>query len=188
MPVSKLKSSTINLLPKDPFLQSPVGRFLQWAMTVGRYLIIFTQIMVVLTFASRFALDRRITDLNGLLLQKQVIAQSYGDLEPKFRAVQTKAQQYSQVEQRTNPADIFPALKEILPQDIELQELTIRGDQVEVSGYTRSNQSLSYLVNNLQLTNKFTQISVDKIESERNQDQRFFFQITMKYLTDVLEP
>lgn len=178
---SKTAQFTINLLPKDPFLQSPVGRFLQWAMTVGRYLIIFTQIMVVFTFGSRFVLDRRITDLNTAILQKRVIAQSYGDLEPKFLAVQTKIDQYKQVEQRGNPADVFPALRDILPKDIELQELSIRGEQIEISGFTRSNQSLSFLVNNLQLTKNFSQIIVDKIESERSQDQRFLFQIKMRY-------
>jgi hypothetical protein len=80
----------INLLPKDPFLSTPLGRFLTWSLHVGRYLVIFTELVVITSFGSRFVIDRQVTDLNVQLREKQTIIQSYGSLEQDVRTVQKK--------------------------------------------------------------------------------------------------
>ena len=105
----------INLLPKDPFLESPLGKILQWALSAGRYLVIVTELVVVISFATRFSLDRRVTDLNSAIHQKQIIIQSYGDLEERVLTVQKKIDSFAQVEQQFNLAEAFPPLSEIVP-------------------------------------------------------------------------
>jgi Tfp pilus assembly protein PilN len=167
----------VNLLPKDPFLSSPVGKLLQWSLSVGRYLVIFTELVVVLSFATRFSLDRRVTDLNGSILQKRSIIESYGDLESQVKAVQKKIDNYSQVEQQHNLADAFPALTEITPQDVQLEELNIQPTSILFSGTARSNVSLNLLINNIQLSPKFADIVVEKIETGTNKNPGFHFRI-----------
>jgi len=167
----------INLLPKDPFLVSPLGRFLQWSLTVGRYLVVFTELIVIISFGSRFSLDRRITDLNASILQKKTIIQSYGDLESNVREIQKKTDSYTQVEQKQSLADAFPALSEITPVDVQLTNLTIQPSAVSFSGKTNSTTSLNLLINNLVLSNKFSDVSVEKLTSGTAQEPGFVFKI-----------
>lgn len=175
--MSKTPALEVNLLPKDPFLSTSLGKLLQWSLTVGRYLVIFTELIVVSSFAARFSLDRQVTDLNQSILQKKSIIESYGDLEENARAVQKKTDAYNQVEQQTNIADAFPALSEVIPTDVKLEELTVRTNGVVFAGTTKSNVSLNLLINNLQLSGKFKDVSVDTIESGSDKDPGFDFRI-----------
>lgn len=168
-------SININLLPRDPFFDSVVGRVLRWALSVGRYLVVFTELVVIVSFATRFTLDRQRTDLNESLNQKQMIIKSYGDLENKFRTIQTKIGDFEQVEQQGNIVDVFPKLAAVMPSDIRLTELTISNDQVLLSGSALSQRSLNTFLNNLQVSKTFFGITVDKIESQGERSTGFEF-------------
>ncbi len=132
---------TINLLPRDPFFDSLLGRVLKWALSVGRYLVIFTELVVIVSFATRFTLDRQVTDLNDALNQKKLIIESYGSLEEQFRTVQSKLTDSKQIDQQINIADAFPKLTAIVPRDISLDELTLTTDSVYLSGTAPSQNS-----------------------------------------------
>jgi hypothetical protein len=60
----------INLLPKEEFEKKPLGKFLVWALSIGRYIVIFTELIVILAFLSRFKLDRDLADLNQSVREK----------------------------------------------------------------------------------------------------------------------
>jgi len=53
----------VNLLPKDNFEFSLVGKFLRWALTAGRVMVVLTEFVVILAFGSRFWLDKEMNDL-----------------------------------------------------------------------------------------------------------------------------
>ncbi len=175
--MKKPVSLQVNLLPKDPFLDTPLGKLLQWAMSVGRYLIIFTEVIVILSFASRFTLDRRITDLNGAIQQKKSIINSYGDLEENIKAIQKKTTNYIQVEQQENIIEIFPVLTQITPNDVVMDSLEIQPGRVILNGVARSNVSLSLLINNLQFSGRFSDVDVEKIETAQLENSGFEFRI-----------
>lgn len=167
----------VNLLPKDPFLSSPVGKLLQWALSIGRYLVVFTELVVIISFASRFTIDRQITDLNLALLQKETVVDSYGDLEQNVRNVQTKIENYRQVSQQDNVTDIFPVLTAVTPQDIVLTDLQMRPGRVSITGTSLSNVSLGILINNLQVSGRFTDISVERIGTAKDTNSGLGFKI-----------
>ncbi len=168
---------TINLAPKDPFFDTAAGKILRWALTVGRYIVIFTEIVVIFSFATRFSLDRQVTDLNDSIHQKESIINSFGDLEAQVRLAQNKIDQYQQVAQQTNLSDIFPVLSRITPSDVKLEQLSIRPDGINLSGTTLSQSSFNILINNLQLTPEFINVSVDKIETNKDRKPGIHFQI-----------
>jgi len=174
----------INLIPQDPFFETILGKTLRWSLSVGRYIVIFTELMVILSFVARFSLDRQLTNLNDSIHQKQITIKSYGDLEEKVRLVQAKSDQYQQIEQQVNITDIFPALTKITPKSIQLDELTIKPTKISMSGKTASQQSLNMLINNFQISSSFFNIVVDKIEAGNNQEPGFTFLIT----ADTKEP
>lgn len=168
LPFLNQKSSAdvqINLIPEDPFFKTVLGRTLRWALSVGRYIVIFTELLVILSFVARFTLDRQLTDLNEAIYEKKTVIESYGDLESNVRLTQAKIKQYEQLEQQANLSEVFPALSQIIPSGVILAELVINPERVILNGRTSSQNSLNTLINNLQLSPDFFQISVDKIEA-----------------------
>lgn len=167
----------INLLPKDPFFDSVVGRTLKWALSAGRYIVIFTELVVILSFVARFTLDRQVTDLNSEILQKESIIESYGSLEEDFRAAQSKIATIEDIKQDANIADVFPYISEVTPEGIVFSELVIRPGGISASGSTISQTALNLLITNLQVSPHFLNVSIDRIESQERNDAGFEFRL-----------
>lgn len=168
----------INLIPKDPFFDTLLGRSLRWALSAGRYIVMFTELVVVLSFVTRFYLDRQVTDLNKSIFQKQNVISSYGKFEQQLRDVQEQVNQYQEVEQKENIVDIFPALSEVIPSGVQLEELVIYPDKVTLSGKVLSQKSLNILINNLQISSHFNNVVVNTIESEGPKSSGFVFKLS----------
>jgi Tfp pilus assembly protein PilN len=167
----------INLLPKDPFFESIIGRVLQWALSGGRYVVIFTELIVIVSFAARFTLDRQVTDLNQALHQKEAIIDSFAELEDNFTAAQAKISAYTQIEQETNITDVFIQLQTVTPESISLNSLTVRPTSVIISGNTLSQSAFNVFITNLQLSTHFHNVAVDRIESGNKNSPGLDFRI-----------
>lgn len=176
----------INLIPKDPFFETVLGKILRWALSAGRYIVIFTELVVILSFLARFTLDRQLTNLNGTINQKTNVINSYGDLEYTVRMAQLRIQQYQQLEQQTNISDVFPALSQITPRDVQLEELVIRPSSIVMSGRVLSQTALNLLINNIQLSPQFNNISVDKIQVGDSKEPGFAFRLSADTKTESL--
>ncbi|MBD3250473.1 MAG: hypothetical protein GF381_02815 [Candidatus Pacebacteria bacterium] len=175
----------INLVPTDPFFKTSVGRFLNWAVHIGRYIVIFTELVVIISFATRFTLDRRITDLNDSIHQKKSIVQSYGTLERDFRLIQAKIENYQQVEQTNNLVEVFPKIKSIIPSGVSMNELNIERDQIWMTAQVRSQAALNTLISNMHLSPYFDQVDSGQIESVDSKKPGYQVQITSKVLTQT---
>lgn len=177
MPKKKSATIDINLVPKDPFFQTVLGKTFKWMLSVGRYIVIFTELVVIVSFVTRFTLDRQVTDLNDSINQKKNVIESYGDLEKDFRLAQLKIDNYLQIEQQTNLSDVFPGLSAITPSDIQLDELVIRPTGVSISGIAFNQKALNLLINNIQLSPDFFNVNVDRIEAGDEKTPGFKFRL-----------
>ncbi len=175
--MKKTAQVNINLLPKDPFFSTIFGKVLRWALSAGRYIVIFTELVVIMSFLTRFTLDRQVTDLNSAIEKKRQITLSYGDLEDNFRTVQEKITQYQQTDQETNIVDTFEHLSAVVPDGITLNELAIRPTNVTISGHTLSQTAFNLLINNLQLSSEFKNVNVSEVESNDADDEGITFNI-----------
>ena len=160
-------SVEINLLPQDPFFDTPLGRTMRWALTAGRYLVIFTELVVIISFATRFSLDRQVTDLNNSIHQKVSVVESYGELESDLRLAQTRLTEYGAIENQANIVDVFANLTQVTPPDISLEKLAINATNVIIAGSAPNQPTFNTFINNLQLSADFNSISVDKIEASK---------------------
>ncbi|OGJ37551.1 MAG: hypothetical protein A2383_00840 [Candidatus Pacebacteria bacterium RIFOXYB1_FULL_39_46] len=174
---NKLVAIDINLVPKDPFFETSLGRILQWSLSVGRYIVMFTELIVVLSFATRFYLDRQVTDLNQAITRKEGVVASYSEFEQEFLAAQEKINQYQQIAQRENLVEIFPILRQVIPNGVELEELAIYPDKIAITGVVLSQQSLNLLINNLQISPNFVNVVVNTIESQGSLSAGFTFRL-----------
>lgn len=169
---------TINLVPKDPFFETPIGRFLRWVLSAGRYIVIFTELVVIGSFITRFTLDRQITDLNSDILQKQQQIESYGTLEADFRLAQSRIEEYKQAAQDRNLVEVFPQLTAITPAAVQYTQLTITNNTINLSGTTLSQAAFSTLINNIQLSPLFSNVVISKIESPEENEPGYQFSIS----------
>lgn len=119
-------SPTINLLGDQDLGHSPAGRILSWATTYGRYIMITTEILVLLAFISRFRLDRQLTDLNEEISQKQAIIEANSGFEAEFRGYQERIQSIKTlVGSQSKLRDILEELLRLVPPDVHFTSLTL---------------------------------------------------------------
>jgi len=182
MPKSKPKPIQINLVPTDPFFATALGKILKWALSVGRYIVIFTELVVIISFLTRFSLDRQVTDLNESIFQKKTIIESYGDLEDRVRAMQKKIDAYKQVEQKENLSLIFPQLQKVTPSGVIFDRLNLSETQIDIQGRALSQNSFTIFVNNLELLPELGQISLNRINTGSEKQKSDTFEFDLKIL------
>jgi Tfp pilus assembly protein PilN len=171
----------INLLPQDPFFKTSLGRTMSWSINVGRYIVIFTQIVVIISFASRFVLDRRITDLNKSIHQKQLMIESQSQFESEFRLAQAKIKSYQEIDQQSNLVEVFPLLQKVVPYEFRLNTLRIQPGVVNGEGLALSNNALNLFISNLQLSPNFHDIVVNRIETTDERATGFAVNFNVKF-------
>jgi Tfp pilus assembly protein PilN len=155
----------VNLMPKDPFFQTTIGRSLKWTVSVGRYIVIFTQLVVIFSFLTRFFLDRQVTDLNVTINQQKTAIEAYSELERDFLFVQAQINDIKQLQQESNLIEVFPLLNETIPSNVIFDELSIKQNEVVFSGIALSQTAFNVLVSNVKLSPHFSDVSMDKVES-----------------------
>lgn len=178
---------SINLLPQDPFYESPVGRVMAWASTVGRYLVIFTEIVVIFSFASRFKLDRDLTDFNAAILQKSFIVDSYGPLENDVRLVQKKIEYLNQQKTAYNASDILDLISNNIPQNIAYSLIQVYAQEVQLTGTALTPEALATLVRLLQRQPLTKALYVDQIKSLTNGASGFEFSMRLQLMPKVIQ-
>jgi hypothetical protein len=171
---------TINLTPKDPFFNSVIGRTLKWALSAGRYIIIFTELIVILSFIARFTLDRQVTDLNSDITKNISLIESYGTLENDFRGIQDKINHIETLERENNIVEVFPQLTAVTPDGINLESLNIQPDSVTIAGNTLSQNAFNLFVTNLQLSPDFHQIQINDVSNQDENRPGYKFQLQAK--------
>lgn len=155
-----------------------LGKVTTWALSIGRYIVIFTELVVIVSFLSRFTLDRQVTDLNSEILAKAGIIESYGDLEAKVREVQKKIETYNQLKTKRPLSEIFDQLTRITPEDIQFQELNIQENTVQISARANSRSSLERFIENMQASGYFYNIISENISNTDAKTPGFSFEIS----------
>lgn len=159
------KPIAINLLGQEDLKHTPHGRIISWALTYGRYIMIGTEIVVLLAFISRFSLDRRLTDLKEEITQKQAILEANVSLEQDIRNLQDTLVKLKQtMTNQSVPLDTLTLLQTLLPAGVYVETLDIATDRVSVSAVAGSTYGFSQFLTNLQATKQFSQVDIGDIK------------------------
>lgn len=175
---SKSKQLAINLLPQDPFFDSALGRILQWSMGAGRYIVIFTEIVVILSFAARFTLDRQVTDLNEKLYAQIQQLEGLARDEADFRLAQAQIDAVKENQELSNILDVFAVLNTVVPSDVMLDRLSISQNTISLESTALTQTGFITFINNLQLSPQFNTIRIGKVESAGSGEAGFTFSLT----------
>lgn len=177
----------VNLYPNDPFFDSLIGRVMRWLVGAGRHLIIFTELVVIVSFGSRFVLDRQLTDLNEQIMQKQAVAQSYGDLEQKFREAQQQVEDVQLVLEQQGQLKVMTALSKVTPPTVKYSSIDIDEGSVSLNGETSTINMIALLVENLKNNPDFQRITINQIKQSEGSDPVLEFSARFLYTPAINE-
>jgi hypothetical protein len=158
---------SINLLGDSDMEHTPLGRIVAWAVTYGRYIMIGTEIVVLLAFISRFSLDRKLTDLKEEVSQKQDIIEANLSFENDVRLLQNKlASIKTLLTVPVNPLDMLTLFQSILPTGVFLESFDLAKDQITVNATAGSTYAFSQFISNLQSTKTLAAIEINDIKRD----------------------
>lgn len=157
----------VNLLPKEELEKRPLGKFLKWTLSYGRYIIISVELVVLMVFFSRFVYDRRLTDLNESIEQKQTIVVSAQELEEEIKSFQQGIEKVKLLEQeKTDFLKILERLKTITPDGVVFENILFDKEKVSLAGRATSNAAFAQLLLGLKDLSPFSQIEIAQITKE----------------------
>lgn len=162
----------ISLLATKPFALTPLGRVVTWLNTKGRLLLIFTELIVILAFFSRFWLDKTNIELGEQLREKRAILASVQEFENEFRALQDRLKKAGDfLKTQTSPMLTLELLARVLPNDVVLLQLEERWSQGKIDVTTKlvvfSEQSLSVLIRRLLAEPKVSSLTIGKVSQSK---------------------
>ena len=155
------KQSEINLLPQEEFASSTLGRTLTWLLSTFRVIVIFTEIIVMGVFLSRFWLDAKANDLNELLKKNQAVLGTTAKFENEFRNIQNKLDTFAKTSiSKTYPSDYINQISENLPADVYLTSLQISDSSIQIKGNSVNEVAISQFIENLKKNKDFSNIAL----------------------------
>lgn len=175
------RTTTIEFLPQEEWEKKPIGKFLKWALTVGRYIVITTELIVILAFLSRFKLDRDLTDLNENVKQKQAIVASSTSLEKNFRFLQKRLAAIEKLRKSQLEAEgVLNELASLTPIDVSFSDLAIKKREVNLTAIALSEAGLATFLNNLKSSPRLTNLSVSRLTLGDTEALGIKFQLSSK--------
>ncbi len=166
----------IDLMPGREEPKGSVGSAIHWALTIGRYLVIFTEIVAIAIFILSIKLSADKQDLKESIsrLTQQVSAQE--DFEKEFRSVQDRINEVKK--QRSshflNNKLIAEFLK-ILPKGMTLDTLELAENEVNFTGSFATPKELQTLILSFSQSDKIVGLNISKLEHPNESSKRFEF-------------
>lgn len=140
----------INLLQKTDLEHTAVGRITIWAVTYGRYIMIGTEIVVLLAFIARFSLDRKLTDLKEEIGQKQAILVANAGFEQDVKNIQDRlAQTKTILTDQRKPTDLLAFVQTNLPLDVVLESIDYSPEKLVIEAAAGTTNGFSQFITNL---------------------------------------
>lgn len=174
--------SHINLLPKDSFEFSSTGKLLKWSTTVGRVLVVMTEFVVLLAFASRFYFDKKLNDLTETIDGKLTVIKSYAETESQMRDFLARQDVVSNyvINKIDIPNKIVDLGKQI-PSGITLDTLSMNNKTVTVKGVAGSEASFAQMLLNFKRNPLLRKILLDSTTFDQTTGSvKFSFSMTYK--------
>ncbi|PIV07189.1 hypothetical protein COS53_02975 [Candidatus Shapirobacteria bacterium CG03_land_8_20_14_0_80_35_14] len=171
----------ISLLPDESNSHSFFARTIRYLTTIGRYIIVFTELIVISAFISRFWLDRQNSDLSEVLRQQKAILESTTEFEKEFLSLQSRLK-YIDIQYKNQPNYIIN-LKSIvssLPPDVFLQNMTIAKTSAQLSLYSYREDSLVNMMVNFSLNPEVDTVDIRKIE-KKSKDSKYYVDILLNF-------
>lgn len=161
---------TINLLPNQG--ENFTTKFFNWALSIGRLLIILTEMVALATFLYRFGLDAQIVDLHDKITEESYVVANFHTAETTFRDLQDRIaviKRYGAIGQTTT--GIFSRITQMGQGKITFKDLTVTTQSAKIEVESSSSSTLSQFVDSLKNDPSVTSVSIDKVQDNASTAQ-----------------
>ena len=155
----------INLLPDNDLETRPGGKFLKWALSWGKKIVILTELVVVMAFLSRFWLDSEVANLSEEIDRRKTIILASSEFETAFRSSQTIIEKIKKITSIPSLVLIYDDVKGLISSQIRITQITIDGRKVSLRG-NGEDRLLTSLVSSFKGSTDFEDVSLEKISKE----------------------
>lgn len=171
----------LSLLPDESNNNTFWARTVKYLTTIGRYIIVFTELVVISAFISRFWLDRQNSDISETLRQQKAIIESTFEFEQEFLALQSRLN-FIDLHYQNQPkyVDNIRSIASAIPNDVFFQQLTITPKTAQVSLYSYQEDSLVNTMVNLLLSPAIKIVDIQKIE-KKSKDSKYFVDLSLQF-------
>ncbi len=157
----------LNLLPTSAFEKSSAGKIIAWFLNIGKYLLIAVEVIVIVAFIFRFFLDKKLSDINEEIKQRQQQLHSFGNLEEEFLALQKKINTLKALAAEQLPTDqALTTIARLLPSDIYLTKFSLKPETLSLEAVSFSEASLATFLLSLQESKQFEDINLTSLSAE----------------------
>jgi hypothetical protein len=181
MPVKK----EMSFLPSAEDVNSLSARIIRWLTTVGRFVIVFTELIVICAFLSRFWLDRTNSDLSEIIRQQKAIIDSTTSFEKDYSQLQKRLKLIKKLyASQPDFRSRLETLVESTPEDITFTGLSISHDPQtnEISATVNlvafQETSIVNFISNLMVNPNISTVDIKTIEKKPN-DARYNINLTL---------
>lgn len=179
----------INLLPKE----SPVttrGSAIHWVLTIGRYLIIITEVVAISTFLLGIYLAKEKNDLKASLKLKQSQVEAFQNCdktkpeefcEDRFRKIQDQINQVALIRSsQFQNNQVLTEFSKLLPIGLALDDLAIDQTNLTFSGSFPDPQQLQTMINSFNNSEKITALDITSLSKDSTGNYKFSAQAVIK--------
>lgn len=160
------------MLPKNEFEKSFSGKFLNWAIFYGRYVVILTEIVVIVAFFLRFRVDADLANVNDSIAGKKSIIYTNLKFEDQFKAVQTRVREAGKVVSNRSYTQTLDRVINKIPDGVKITTLTVNGSDFLFTA-TADQTSFNALVQNMLSTKEFNNVSLSNISYDSTNTVKF---------------
>jgi hypothetical protein len=166
----------LSFLPDSENPNSFWARAIKWLTTVGRWVIVLTELVVVSAFISRFWLDRQNSDLSDTIRQQQSILESTQEFESQFKSFQQRLDFIDNFYQ--NDPQYVPKIISMInstPDGLIYQNLSLKKNKdnnisASASLTAFNENSIIAFINNLTLNPDIKSIKINQIEKKQQEN------------------
>lgn len=142
--------------------------FIKWALSAGRYLIIFVEIIVLAAFVTRFKLDADIATNKETIDSLIPFLESLKPDELLIRQTQSQLASIKDLKQnRTDYIRLINAIAAQVPAAVILRSMTFEeekgGINIKLIGVAQNHSELSSLISGLKKDQTFTEVSLSSV-------------------------
>lgn len=158
-------SAPINLLRNNN--KETIEHVINWAVTIGRVLVIVVELAALTAFLYRFTLDNQLEGLHTDIKSKQAIVVSLKKSEDTYRNLQDRlvvAASFSK--SAKNSVKIFKDVVSFAPNGMTFNTITLSSTGIHIEANVNSVFPLSLFIGKLKSYSLIDTVSLDKIENK----------------------
>jgi hypothetical protein len=161
------QETKINLLPPSDFELSFWGKFLKWGVTTGRYVIIVTELIVIIAFLSRFKLDSEVASLTDEIRGKKNLLDAQTEFETQFLKIQNRLSSADLVMNSSLLAsEETVKVESTVPVGVKLVSLDIQKTVDGITANTTEKTSLGTMLRQMSKMNSWKSIDVVSLSAD----------------------